>query len=116
MRVESGKGQGARDERQGARGRWRVRGKALLILAACLLLVAGVPVLAQVSANYDLSWHVVAGGGGRMASTGHTLLGTIGQPVTGVMFSSGHSGCSGFWCGGAPVQYRIYLPLVVKNR
>ncbi len=101
---------------RGESRKWQVaRGKALFILAACLLLVA-VPALAQVSASYDLSWHVVAGGGGRMASAGHTLQGTVGQPVTGVMLGSGYTLCSGFECGGAAVQYRIYLPVVLRNR
>ena len=83
-----------------------------LALAACLALAA--PVLAQVSANYDLSWHVIAGGGGQMESAGHTMLGTIGQPAVGSMTSGSHALCSSFWCGVLP-GYRIYLPLVLRN-
>ena len=92
----------------------------ILVLVACLALA--VPVLAQVSAAYDLSWHVIAGGGERMASAGHTLAGTSGQPVIGAMASSpgGHTLCSGFWCGSlwpaeAPQRRMVYLPLVVRN-
>ena len=90
-----------------------MRRKIILLAILCLLLAAAVPALAQVSANYDLSWHVIAGGGGRMASSGHALVGTAGQPLTGPMLSSGYTLCSGFWCSGA-VQYRIYLPLVLR--
>jgi len=72
------------------------------------------PVLAQVSANYDLSWHVIGGGGGQSSSAGHTLMGTVGQPLVGAVSSGSHALCSGFWCGGV-VQYRIYLPLVLRN-
>ncbi len=86
----------------------------IAILIICLALA--VPVLAQSSANYDLSWHVIAGGGGRMESTGHALLGTTGQPLVGSMTTgSGHSLCSGFWCGAAEEGVHIYLPLVVSN-
>ena len=91
-----------------------MRRKIILLAILCLLLAAAVPALAQVSANYDLSWHVVGGGGGSATSAGHALMGTVGQPLTGSMFNSGHALCSGFWCAGA-VAYRVYLPLVVRN-
>ncbi len=84
-----------------------------LVLVACLALV--VPVLAQVSASYDLSWHVIAGGGGRMAGAQYTLQGTTGQPVIGLAAGSGHTLCSGFWCGVGETEYRVYLPLVLRN-
>lgn len=100
----------------------RPRGVVLssLVLVACLSLA--VPflrqvqdvVLAQVSANYDLSWHVIAGGGGRMAGTQHTLQGTIGQAVVGPAADSGRTLCSGFWCG-VEAEYRVCLPLVMRD-
>jgi len=91
----------------------RLRGR--LVLVAFLLLGLTVPVLAQVSSSYDLSWHVIAVGGGRMESAGgHTVLGTAGQSLVGPMVSGGHALCGGFWCGAA-ARYRVYLPLVVHN-
>lgn len=93
--------------------RRRITLKTVLILAACLALTA--PVLAQVSATFDLSWHVIGSGGGRMESDQYTLQSTIGQPAVGTMGGSGHDLCSGFWCSGGTVQRRIYLPLVVRN-
>jgi hypothetical protein len=83
------------------------------VLVACL--AVAIPVLAQVSANYDLSWHVIGGGGGRMMGTQHTLQGTIGQPVIGPEAGSGHTLCSGFWCGAADTGYWVYLPLVLRD-
>jgi hypothetical protein len=90
--------------------------KGCLVLVTLLLLALVVPVLAQVSSNYDLWWHAIAGGGGRMESAGgHTVLGTTGQALIGTMKAgSGHTLCSSFWCGTME-QYRVYLPLVVCN-
>ena len=100
---------------------WRTENRELgrrgvvLALVVCLVLAVAVPVLAQVSSNYDLSWGVVAGGSGRMESAGgHAVLGSAGQPLAGSMMTSGgHALCSGFWCGAA--AYRVYLPMVVRN-
>ena len=92
------------------------RQQGLLILVTCLLLALAVPVLAQVSSNYDLSWHVIAGGSGRMENAGgHALLGTAGQSLLGPMASSGgHALCGGLWCGVGE-RSKIYLPVVVRN-
>ena len=81
----------------------KTRRNAILTLVICLLLVP--PVLAQISDNYDLSWHNIAGGGGRMESSGgHQLNGSSGQAATGTMAASGgHMLCSGFWCSGTTV-------------
>ena len=86
--------------------------RAILSLIACLALT--VPVLAQVSSAYDLSWHVIGGGGDKMTSAGHTLQGTTGQALVGEMSSGGYDLCSGFWCG-AEAEYRVYLPLALRN-
>jgi hypothetical protein len=98
----------------------RRRRAALITLAviACLALVA--PALAQVPAIYDLSWHTIAGGGGKMESAQLTLQGTVGQAVTGQASSGGRTLCSGFWCNGSsaaekPEDYPVYLPLVVRG-
>jgi hypothetical protein len=84
---------------------------AIFPILTSLLLLTSI-VLAQ--GSLDLSWHVVAGGGGQMQSAGHTLMGTIGQPSAGTMSGSSSTLCSGFWCG-AIAEYRIYLPLTAKN-
>jgi hypothetical protein len=50
-----------------------------------------------------------------MAGTQYTLQGTAGQPVVGPAAGSGHTLCSGFWCGAAETEYRVYLPLVLRD-
>jgi hypothetical protein len=86
--------------------------KQIAAVIVCLVLV--VPALAQSTVRYDLPWRVVAGGGGRMESAGHTLLGTVGQPLVGTMTSNGLVLNSGFWYAEAVVsEYHVYLPLVV---
>jgi hypothetical protein len=87
-----------------------VKCQTILALIACLLAVA-IPVLAQSTANYDLSWHVVAGGGGRLESAGYTLLGTAGQPVVDSLTGSSYSLTGGFW---SREIYQVYLPLVLS--
>jgi len=89
--------------------------KRIIVCALCVLVLfaPAIPTLAQ--SGYDLAWHVIGGGGGRMTSTSHTLMGTVGQPFVGTMTVGSSSAlCSGFWCG-AIAGYRIYLPLVMKN-
>ncbi len=92
--------------------------RMVILVITCLALT--IPVLAQSSANYDLSWHVGAGGSGRMTSMSHTLLGTVGQPLVGTMpAGSGHALCSGFWCSRSwfsseAGQSQVYLPIVLK--
>ncbi|MEA3377088.1 MAG: hypothetical protein U9R72_12930 [Chloroflexota bacterium] len=89
-----------------------VSGLGVLTYAVACLLLAG-PVLAQVSANDGLSWHVVAGGTGRIESAGHTMWGTMGQFASGPMASTDHTLCGGFWC--LPSHHRIYLPLILRG-
>jgi hypothetical protein len=73
--------------------------------------------LAQASANYDLSWHVIAGGGRRMEGGSHVVLGTAGQPMAGTMSGSGHTLDSGFWGRRATTgqEHDIYLPVVLRE-
>ena len=97
--------------------RWiRLYLRIIVIILALFTLASAA--LAQASTNYDLSWHVIAGGGGRMEGENHSVLGTIGQPVAGTMSSSGHTLDSGFWGRSATVgqEYEIYLPLVLRER
>jgi len=55
--------------------------------------------LARSAADFSLWWHVVAGGGGRSASAGYAVNGSIGQPATGGLSSSGYRLNAGFWYG-----------------
>jgi hypothetical protein len=86
----------------------------LLLLAALLSLLASVA-LAQSGGGYDLSWSTVDGGGATWSEGGgYALGGTVGQPDAGVLSGGGYTLAGGFWCGAA-AQYRVYLPLVLRN-
>jgi len=87
----------------------------LLLTLAALLLLAG-RALAMSSANYRLDWFVpLTGGGGGPAGSDHYAVNfTVGQSVVGASTSTNYRGCLGFWCGAA-AQYRVYLPLVLRN-
>ncbi len=81
----------------------------------CILLLTSVA-LAMESDHYKLDWFtpLTGGGGGAAASTNYAVNFTVGQSVAGVSSSTNHEVCLGYWCGGA-AQYRIYLPLVLRN-
>ncbi len=84
---------------------------ALLLLLALLPAVA----LAQSGGGYDLTWNTVDSGGYTFSTGGeYSLGGTVGQMDAGVLTGGGYTLAGGFW-GGAVAQYRIYLPLVLRN-
>jgi hypothetical protein len=51
----------------------------------------------SVSAAASISWQVTAGGGGRGASTGYIVNGTVGQTAVGPGSSSSYNLNSGYW-------------------
>jgi len=61
-----------------------------------------------------IPWSVIGGGGGHAESAPYALDGTVGQPMVGQATGPSLDLCAGFWCGAA-VQYRVYLPLVLRN-
>ena len=84
--------------------RWLALGVILLVA----LVFAGAALAAASAASID--WWVVAGGG-RQSSAATSLSGTVGQWASG---SSNTRLCAGFWCGVA-VQYKVFLPLVLRS-
>jgi hypothetical protein len=65
--------------------------------------------------GYDLSWYTIDGGGALNSSGGgYSLSGTIGQPDAGSMGGGTYQLNGGFW-GGAAIDYKVYLPLVLKS-
>jgi hypothetical protein len=90
------------------------RQASVVILAGGILLALASIAFAQVSSNYDLSWHGIGGGIGQMESTGHSLQGTLGQTATEPMTSDRHTLCNGFWCEGTG-EFEVYLPLVLRD-
>ncbi len=93
------------------------------LLLACAVATAGAsgvgaqagtePAPAQVT--YDLSWHVVAGGGGQSQGGNLILGGTAGQPAAGPAQGDGYDLCAGFWCGPGALQFKVYLPLLLRG-
>ena len=91
-----------------------------VLIGTILLALTGLLLLATLSSanglGYTLDWWTVDGGGGTWSDTGeqYELDGTAGQPDASVWSDSEYILTGGFWSGAA-VQYRTYLPLVVKN-
>jgi hypothetical protein len=90
--------------------------RRIAILFALIVAVA-VPaaVFGQAGGGYDLGWSHLPGGGGRSTGAGIELLGAVGQPVVGSSSGGGYTVDSGFFAG-APVRYRLVLPLVASDR
>lgn len=88
---------------------------AVLLLLMILLFVVGTVVVAQSSANFDLSWNVIGNGGGEANSARYAVSGTVGQGVVGqtAVNSANFSLNSGYWTAGSTMQ--IYLPTIIKN-
>ncbi|MGC9396544.1 MAG: hypothetical protein ACP5J4_17000 [Anaerolineae bacterium] len=90
------------------------------MLLAFVLLLAALSVsgaaLAQTSPNFDLEWHVVAGGGQPVSSANYVVHSTIGQALGASSLSSANFRLSGgFWPVSGGRYATIYLPLVLKN-
>ncbi len=84
---------------------------AITSVILLLLLVTGVALAAN---GYTIPRRVTGGGGGCVEQGVYTLDYTIGQPVVGTASNTPYELCAGFWCGGAG-EYKIYLPLVLRN-
>jgi hypothetical protein len=82
----------------------------VILLLGSLLLTAG----ALANGGPSIGWSVIGGGGGHAEAGSYAIDGTIGQSVVGTVSTGNYDLCSGFWCGGV-VEYKIYLPLVLKN-
>lgn len=87
----------------------------LITAVFMLLLTAGAVVLAQSSANFGLSWHVIGNGGGESSSASYQVNGTIGQSVSSQPKSDSANFVvsSGYWHGNT--RTTIYLPAILKN-
>ena len=64
--------------------------------------------------GYDLSWYTIDAGGATNSTGGSFALnGSVGQPDAGALSGGSYTLSGGFW-GGAVVNYRVFLPLVLK--
>ncbi len=64
--------------------------------------------------TYAIDWYTIDSGGGSIGDGTYALNGTSGQPDAALLSDGSYSLIGGFW-GGAVVQYRIYLLLIIKN-
>ena len=71
--------------------------KQIVVVLVGLLCLTSIA-YAQVSTNYDLSWHVLSGGGGQMDSASYVQRSTAGQ-VIGSSESSNYRMGAGYWYG-----------------
>ena len=81
----------------------------LAVLLGCLVL-SGV-VLAQVSTNFDISWHLLSGGGGSRTSESYRVDDSLGQWAGGSTGSATYDVDPGFWYGAAPEPAPCLVPL-----
>ena len=87
---------------------------ALLIVLLCILLTGDA--LAMSSTNYRLDWFtpLTSGGGGAASSTNYAANLTVGQTVIGQSSSASHVAGLGYWYGAA-IEYKIFLPVVLRQ-
>lgn len=95
--------------------------RVLMIGCVCGLMLALTWVAAAAPSELTLDWWTVDGGGEALAGEGpegpYILVGTAGQPDVGVLTGEGFTLDGGFIGGGeaAGPEYRVYVPLVVRN-
>ena len=88
----------------------------LILSALAVVLLLGATDLTMANEpGYTLTrWTVDGGGITNRTVNGYTLSGTTGQPDAGVLGDGDYILGGGFWGGGVP-QYKVYLPLVLRN-
>lgn len=68
--------------------------------AISVLLLFVVLAASTASAQYEISWYTIDGGGGRSSGGPYTLTGTIGQPDAAYSAGGNFELLGGFWPGG----------------
>lgn len=91
----------------------------LILIALVILTAAASSVWAQAAipaaptADYEITWYTIDGGGGTQSSGAYTLNGTVGQLDAGTLSGGSYTLAGGYWNGSATVQH-VYLPLVLR--
>jgi hypothetical protein len=92
------------------------RKTSILTMSVLLAWWTVLPVLAQSGGGYDLTWSTTDGGGGASSGDVYSLGGTVGQPDAGLLTGGAYTLGGGFWgSGAATIEYRLYLPLVLRQ-
>lgn len=88
----------------------------LAVILATIILVNGA--MAQSSGDFNLGWHLNAGGGGSASSGNYIMNGSIGQPVTSGTGGTNFGLTTGFWqlmvVPAPPPSYIINLPVILR--
>ncbi len=90
------------------------RNTFLITLLVLFLLASSA--LAMESENYRLDWFTPMTGnsGDEMSSANYAVNFSVGQTAIDEISDDNHAVCLGYWCG-LPAEYKIYLPLVLRN-
>ena len=75
-----------------------LKNAGLIVLIVVLLFLS--PVMSVSSADYELTWSTIDGGGGVSSGGPYTLTGTIGQPDAAWSSGGQYELLGGFWPGG----------------
>ncbi|NIV32373.1 MAG: hypothetical protein GWN58_23900 [Anaerolineae bacterium] len=87
----------------------------LFFALLCGLVLASGALAGGISSDrYAVPWNAHWGGGGLSSSDNYAVNGTVGQGAIGWIESANYGVRAGYWYG-AIVEYRIYLPLVLRN-
>jgi hypothetical protein len=83
-----------------------LKAKKPLLRLGIVLGVLGITslALAQVSTNYDVSWHLLSGGGGSRSSSNYRVDDALGQWAGGRTSSANTHVDAGFWYGAVPPE------------
>jgi hypothetical protein len=85
----------------------------LAVLTLALLLPV---VRAQSGDGYNLTWWTIDTGGACISGGGYALMGTVGQPDPSPALTGGGFVLNGgFWPGGLPLRYPLYLPVILHR-
>jgi hypothetical protein len=85
----------------------------ITILLLALILVLAAPLLAQISARYDLTWPILSGGGGPRSSPNFYIDDALGQWPDGRSTSPNYQLDPGFFHAGRVLKNQsLYLPAV----
>lgn len=93
--------------------RKRNRVALIALLAVLASLAFGLLALGQTGGSYDLSWSVIAGGGGKSSGAGYVIEDTLGQPAVTDEAVKGDTLIDGFW-QAISTDARVYLPIVIR--
>jgi hypothetical protein len=92
--------------------RWKI---VVLLFCTVMLLGGAGLVLSQSSADFQLNWTAVAGGGGDSQSADYRVEGTIGQSLAHSESTGGNYRVEGgFWLPFA-LDNQLYLPIVLRG-